>query len=92
MIEDAGGLRLADEALLELPGVFVVGVRRGADRLQRDETADERVLRQIDDAHRPLAELANDLIPAELHLVPLSPRVSSRSGRASPHEPPMITP
>jgi hypothetical protein len=71
MIEDSRGLRLAHEALLELLGLLVVAVL-DADGFQRDEAPDERVLGQVDDAHRPFAELTNHLVPAELHLTWIS--------------------
>src|ERR1051326_2324497 len=64
MVEDAGGLRLANEALLEFAGLVIVAARR-ADGLQRDEAPDQRVLRKVNHAHRALAELADDLVTAE---------------------------
>jgi hypothetical protein len=66
MVEDAGGLSLADEALLEFVGLVFVALSR-PDRLQGDEAADQRIFGEVDDAHRPLAQLANDLITPELH-------------------------
>ena len=62
----------------------------GTDGLQRDEAADERIFGEVDDTHRSLAELANDLVAAELHLVPLSPR--QLPIRWEMREPPIITP
>jgi hypothetical protein len=78
MVEDSGGLGLADEALLELLGLVVVRVGRGPDRLQGDEAADQRVLREIDDAHRALTQLANDFITTKLQVGKLS-----RGGRTA---------
>ena len=66
MIENAGGLGFSDEALLKFARLVVV-TARGPDRLESDQTADQRVLRKINDAHRALAELADDLVTAELH-------------------------
>ncbi len=65
MVEDARGLRFADEAQLELLRFIVVRVCRGADRFQRDQATDQRIFRQIDDAHRALAELAHDFVPTQ---------------------------
>ena len=72
---------LANEALLELLRFVVVGMRCGSDRLQRDETSDERIFGKVNDSHGSLAELANHLIPAELHLLPVSVRISDRRDR-----------
>ena len=66
MVEDAGGLRLANEPLLKFLGLVVIAAYR-ADRLERDQTADQRVLREVNHAHRALAELADDLVAAQLH-------------------------
>src|SRR6266550_1709707 len=66
MIENARGLRLANETLLEFMRLVVVPAH-GADGLQRDQTADQWVLRKVNYAHRALAELADDLVTAELH-------------------------
>ena len=66
MIENAGSLRLANESLLKLPG-FVIVAASGTDGFESDETADQWVFGKIDDAHRSLAELADDLVTAELH-------------------------
>ena len=66
MIENAGGLRLAREALLKFFRLFVVGMRAGANRLQRDEAPDDRILGEIDDTHRALAKLTNHFIATEL--------------------------
>jgi hypothetical protein len=64
--ENPRRLGLAHEALAELPRLRVVFVDRPrANRLDRDEPSDGRVLGEIDDAHRALAELAQNLEPAE---------------------------
>src|SRR5207253_5361736 len=54
------------EALLKLHR-FVVVAGSATDGLQRHQAADQRVLREVDHAHRSLAELADDLVTAELH-------------------------
>ncbi len=64
VVEGAGGLGFAEEPLAELALLEVV-LRGRADRLERDEAADHRVLSEVDDAHRALAQLADDLVPAE---------------------------
>ena len=63
--EDAGRLRLANEPFPELPrlGVVVSGLGR-PDRLDGDEPSDDGVLGQVDDAHRALTELVQDLVAA----------------------------
>jgi hypothetical protein len=62
--ELAGGARLEREALL------VVAARAGVlveqDGLQRDDAVQGRVLRLVDDAHGAAAELAQDLVAADL--------------------------
>jgi len=68
VIEDAGGLGLADEALLELLGLGVVGVGGGADGLEGDEAADQGVFGKLDDPHRTLTELTNDFVAAQFQL------------------------
>ena len=63
--DEAGVLRLIK---LELTTQgFRVVTAGGANGFQRDETADQRVLRKVHDAHRALAELAHNLVTAELH-------------------------
>src|SRR4029079_9894752 len=64
MLEPAGGFRLVLEARHVLGGEL----RRDvvfAYRLDRDEARDVRVVRLVDDPHRPLAEDAADLVLAE---------------------------
>ena len=75
--EDARGLRLPQEALLELALLDVVFAHR-ADRLERHETADDRVAAQVDDAHGALPQLANHLVAAE----PLRKARGGRTGNA----------
>ena len=72
--EDARRLRLAHEALAELArlGIVVVPLR-GPDRLDGHEPADDRILGEVDDAHRPLAELVQDLVAAQLRPRALPP-------------------
>jgi elongation factor G len=62
--EDAGALRLADEALPALAQLLVLHLP-DAEGLERHQPADEGVLGQIHHPHRTLADLVEDLIPAE---------------------------
>ena len=64
--EDAGGLRFPDEPLAELLGVLLVAARVDADGLDRHHPADHRVPSEVNDAHRALAQLADDFVAAEL--------------------------
>ena len=83
VIEDAGGLRLAEKPLLKFFGLVVVGMRRGTNRLQRDETSDEGIFREIHDPHSSLTELADHFISAELQLGRISGRFAMASLRTS---------
>ena len=67
VIENPGSLRFTDETLLKLFGLVVVAVGHAPNGLECDQTADERILRQIHHAHGSLAEFANDLVTTELH-------------------------
>ena len=71
--EDARRLRLAQEPLLELALLDVV-LADGADRLQRDEPADDGIAAEVDDAHGALSQLADHLVAAE-------PLRNARGGR-----------
>jgi hypothetical protein len=64
VVEVAGRLRLALEALERVLGVLRVEVAL-ADDLQRDVAADHRVVALVDDAHPAPAELADDLVLAD---------------------------
>jgi hypothetical protein len=64
--EDAGALRFAHEAAAKLRQLVVLGREAGAKGLQRHQAADQRIARQVDDAHGPLADLLEDLVAAEL--------------------------
>ena len=68
VVEERRRLRLALEALQGL----VAGVEPGGDRLQGHEAVEDRVPGLVDLAHRPAAELADDLVladPLALHAV-----------------------
>ena len=65
VIEPAGGLRLAAEAVDQLRRVLV-GELVLADRLERDHALDHRVVRLVDDAHRAAPDLAPDLVLADV--------------------------
>src|SRR5262249_37007373 len=79
MVELAVGPRLAGEALLVVLAVLdVVGEEDG---LQRAPAVERRILGPVHHAHRPAAELAEDLVAADLLLpahwnfaLPTSPR------------------
>ena len=64
MVELARGLGLEQEALLVLRAP--VGVLVQDDGLQRDHAVEVRILGLVDDAHRAAAELAEDLVAADL--------------------------
>ncbi len=64
--QDAGRLRLADEPLAKLLGVFVVAAGIDADGLYRHHPADDGVPREVNDAHRALTQLADDFVATEL--------------------------
>ncbi len=89
MAEDAGRLRFAHEPRLELADLLLVTGIGEADGLQSDEAADQGVAREVDDSHRPLAQLPNDLVTAEVHGCVTSPsdRPVFADGRARPREP-----
>ena len=57
MRQNPGALRLADEACPKLLHLGLVDGVADAERLQRHATADQRIARQVDDAHGALAEL-----------------------------------
>ncbi len=58
MVGGGGGLRFADEPLLDL---FVVAPF-GREELQRDRAAELGVLRLVDDTHAATTELRGDLV------------------------------
>ena len=62
MVEDARGLRF----LLEAAQAVRVLRERGGQHLDRDLASEARVLRAVDLAHSPGADLAEDLVGAEL--------------------------
>src|SRR5207302_7607160 len=64
--EDAGSLRFPDEPLAELLGVILVAARVDANGLDGHHPADDRVPREVNDAHRALAQLADDFVATEL--------------------------
>jgi hypothetical protein len=65
MREDAGALRLADEAGAELFHLVIAQRIADAERLERHQPADQRVTGEIDDPHRALSELVEDLVTSE---------------------------
>ena len=65
MIEASGGLRLAAESREHDRRILALELV-GADRLQRDDPLDHRIVGLVDHAHRSAAELAADLVLAEL--------------------------
>ena len=64
MVEPPGRLRFAAEARDHGLGVLA-GELIGADRLQRDDALDHRIVAFVDDAHRAAPDLAPDLVFAE---------------------------
>ena len=64
MVEAPGGLRLAEEAPLVRLGLGI-GESPSADGLDRDDAIDQRIARLVDDTHRALRDLAEDLVAAE---------------------------
>ena len=67
VVELARGPRLQGEALLVFLAVLdVVGEQ---DRLQRDHAVERRILGAVHHAHRAAAELADDLVAADLRLL-----------------------
>src|SRR6185503_11876074 len=67
--EFSGGLGFAEEALLHAGDLVGLELLRQRQRLDRYLAADLRVLAEVDDAHRALAELLLDLEAAELGLL-----------------------
>ncbi len=65
MIQTSRGLRLAAESREHDRRVLALKLV-GADRLQRDDPLDHRIVGLVDDAHGPAAELAADLVLAQL--------------------------
>ena len=65
MVEAARRLRLAAKAVDHLRRVLA-GELVLADRLQRDDALDHRVVGLVDDAHRAAADLAPDLVLADV--------------------------
>ena len=66
MGQDPGGLGLPQEPLAKLARFRVVVAHAGsADGLDGDHPPDDRILGEVHDAHRTLAELAQDLVTAE---------------------------
>ncbi len=63
MADAAGRARLLEEPRLEMRS-FLVGAREG-DRLDGHRAAQRRILRAVDHAHRPAAQLAQDAEAAE---------------------------
>jgi len=64
MVQTARGTRLVPEAREK--GFREIGVDQVlAHRLERDGTLDVRIVRLVDDPHRPLAEDALDLVLAK---------------------------
>ena len=66
MGQDARALRLPHEADAELLHLLVLDRVADTERLQGHQPADQRVAGQVDDAHRPLADLVDDLVAAKL--------------------------
>jgi thioredoxin reductase (NADPH) len=66
MRQPAGDAALGAEALLEARPLGRRHGERDVDRLQRDVALQSRVLGQVDDAHRAAAQLAADLVAADL--------------------------
>ena len=64
MVEASRRLRLAAKARDHGRRVFA-GKLVGADRLQRDDALDHRIVAFVDDAHRAAADLAPDFVLAE---------------------------
>lgn len=62
--EDARALRLAHEAAAELLELLVLGREAGAERLEGHEPPDQRIPGEVDDPHRTLAKLLEDLVAA----------------------------
>ena len=82
MLQAAGELRLLEEAGLDL-GRRLSARGLGVDRLDRDRPVDLGVMRQVDDAHRPLAEHRGDLETPELRARGKDAHSSGESGSES---------
>ncbi len=65
MGQDAGALRLAHEAEPELLHLLVLDGVADAERLERDQTADQRVAGEVDHPHGALADLIDNFVAAE---------------------------
>ena len=66
MRQDAGGLRLAEQALAQPFALAFFGELAQPDALDRDHAADGRILRFIDDAHGAAAQLADDPVAPDI--------------------------